>query len=77
MLFRSGCFKRMALVNKAVALAIHDYHEKHPLATDRDELIKLVMRTYMLEFSAWQHEDVIELLTMQQSMICLKHFGYE
>ena len=68
--------RRMLLANRAAALVIQSYYDSHPIATNLPELRKCVMSSYLSEFSQWSKEDCIELLTMQQTAMCLKHFGY-
>lgn len=68
--------RRLEFANKEVSLAVAKYYEDHPIATDVQELRKKVMQIYMLEFSRWNKEDCIFMLTMMQSANAMKKFGY-
>lgn len=68
--------RRLEFANKEVSLAVVKYYEDHPIQTDVQELRKKVMQIYMLEFSRWNKEDCIFMLTMMQSANAMKRFGY-
>lgn len=68
--------RRLELANKEVSLAVAKYYEDHPIATDVQELRKKIMQIYMFEFSRWNKEDCIFMLTIMQAANAMKRFGY-
>lgn len=68
--------RRLEQANQAVSLAVKKHYEDHPIATNLPELRTLIMNIYMFEFSNWNKDDCIFMLTIMQSANALKRFGY-
>lgn len=68
--------RRMLLANQEVMRVVKQHYDSHIISTNLPELKQEISRVYLEEFSRWTKDELLLMLTMNQTTLALQKLGY-